>query len=83
MIKKFIICSLVLFAAYSLPAFAEDDEECTQEEGTDEWYMDPFCNGAQDDAPLDGGVTFLLGVATIYGIKTIKRNTFDGDSGIS
>ena len=75
MIKKFIICSLVLFAAYTLPAFSQDGEECTEEEGTEEYYMDPYCGADQDDeAPLDGGVSFLIGTATILGINKIRKN---------
>jgi len=74
MVKKFIICSLVLFAAYTLPAFSQDGEECTAEEGTEEYYMDPYCQGDQDEAPLDGGVSFLMGTAVALGIKKIRKN---------
>jgi len=73
MIKKFIISSLVLFAAYTLPAFSQDEEECI--EGTEEYDMDPYCQQDPDDeVPLDGGVTFLIGTGMAYGVRRIRKN---------
>ena len=71
--KKVIGVILTLLLCYN-SAFADDFDDCIYD-SSGELVLGPpdVCPNTDPNGPLDGGVTFLLGAAALYGAKKLKE----------
>ena len=71
-IMKKIFFSALICLLFTMPIFAQ---EC--DESSETGFGGGFCN--ELDSPLDGGVSILIGLGTLYGIKRLRKEKQEND----